>query len=430
MCTSPLKKRKANEVRKSDRLSLAYGRCLSRHGGFLPPIIVPTIVPEPFDRYTTVLNEVPNRYTQAGGGVRPWLDRELKHFDDRLVSQMVDMPYWHQHKLMSQLAILAHVYRWNYVPPAPEIYNITHCNLPLGIKRPFALLANHLQQPKCGSMWLTKYCNWTLKGKSDYELYQNVELTRENLQIVHNWLPAPMDKQLEQWISILILSEARGALVIEDLVSLIQIAEQKDVDAAIVKFDVLLKHLQEMTRVFNIEVIHRKLDKNYWREWVQPTFVWGLEENGERLEGASGLQIGALQVIDIALNVQGGSVMVKAAVSSRKYFPVEQRYFIDVLEAYRPKLRAFVLDSNVPDLMALYDACLSIITQFRKSHKARGAAYMAGDGSEKKLTTTGLSIEDNSKPVEIFKEDMEGRIKETSDARLTKSIATNNEHNP
>lgn len=172
-------------------------------------------------------------------------------------------------------------------------------------------------------------------------------------------------------------------------------------------------------KVFHREVRFRSLDKNLWREWVQPTFIWGPESgSGERLEGASGLQLGAVQCVDIALGVEGGSAMGKAVVESRKYMPKPHRLFLAALDAARNVVRDFVMGSRSNELERRYNDCIGIMARFRTSHQARGAAYIRGDASPKTITSTGLSLSGEGSAVRVFSEAMEERLRETTQSLL------------
>src|SRR5207249_10551257 len=111
-----------------------------------------------------------------------------------------------------------------------------------------------------------------------------------------------------------------------------------------------------------------------------------------RLQGASGLHIGAIQCVDIALGIRSESQMGKAAYESRKYYPLQHRNFLEVLDSTRSIIRDFVTESNDDGLRNLYNECIGIMDAFRVSHQVRGAEYLKGDNTPKKITSTGLSM--------------------------------------
>lgn len=397
----------------------AFSRYLSVEGGFLPSYVPLSTLPVRLAHYTEALDLLPATYSRDLGGVREWMDERFRNFNPDLLSEIATLNDPEQHKLLVVLSILAHTYRWDSVPAPRSAYETKTLQLPAGIEKPFFFLADLLDQPRCGTLWSTTISNWRMKGRRGGDSYRNEEMTLENLQIAHSWFPPPMHEQLERWVLVFTLMEARGAPVIRDLVALIEAAARENVPMSIDLFHNLSANLSRMIKVFHREIRFRSLDKNLWREWIQPTFIWGLESgSGEQLEGASGLQLGAVQCVDIALGVEGESAMGKAVIESRKYMPKPHRLFLAALDGAGNVVRDFVVRSRSNELKRQYNECISIMARFRTSHQARGAAYIRGDGSPKTITSTGLSLSGEESAVQVFDEAMEERLRETRQGLL------------
>lgn len=409
----------SDPTRAARAVTEAFSRYLSVEGGFLPSYVPLSTLPARLAHYTEALDLLPATYSRDLGGVRKWMDERFRDFDPDLLPEIATLNDREQHKLLVALSILAHTYRWDSVPAPRSAYETETLQLPAGIEKPFFFLTDLLDQPRCGTLWSTTISNWRMKGRRGGDGYRNDEVTMENLQIAHSWFPSPMHEQLERWVLIFTVMEARGAPVIRDLVALIEAAAREDVPASIDLFRSVSANLSRMMKVFHREIRFRNLDKNLWREWVQPTFIWGLESgSGERLEGASGLQLGAVQCVDIALGVEGESAMGKAVIESRKYMPKPHRLFLAALDGARNVVRDFVIRSRSDELERQYNDCIGIMARFRTSHQARGAAYIRGDDSPKTITSTGLSLSGEESAVQVFGEAMEERIRETTQSLL------------
>lgn len=403
---------------KTDRyhagnLERSYRKHLSNEGGFLPPFIPLSQLPATFNEYTRLLDELPRWYNVAAGGVRKWLDEQLRDFDYCLLKNIEALNDKQQHKLFMVLSLLAHCYRWNHMPPDPSGYHLKNIDFPDGLKIPFYFLADILEQPHCGTLYSTTTSNWTIKNRVGGEAYMNEEIRMDNLQLAHNLLLPPMDEQLERWLLTFTVMEAYGARAVKDIVALVKTVTERKVDDCLGIFRSLVSNIKLMITHFNKEIQFRKIDKNLWREWLQPTFIWGLEENGEKLEGASGLQLGAVQCIDIALGIPAKSVMGAAMVNSRKYMPAGHRDFFSHMDRCSNIIREFVIDTRNGELTGYYNQCIRMMTDWRESHKVRGKEYIKGDGTNKPVNSTGLSISIEDEPVQVFEIAMEERIAET-----------------
>ncbi|MEX0675199.1 MAG: hypothetical protein WD067_10520 [Gaiellaceae bacterium] len=118
------------------RARASYETELGTVGAFLPERTPPDRLAPPFTRYGDACLELPRRHPAEFGGVRRWLDDEFGAVDPPAVSALVDLPRSQQDELMTVLSFLAHAYRWDTIPPAPERFAERQIALPAGIEEP------------------------------------------------------------------------------------------------------------------------------------------------------------------------------------------------------------------------------------------------------------------------------------------------------
>lgn len=126
------------------RAHASYETELGTVGAFLPERTPPDRLAPPFTRYGDACLELPRRHPAEFGGVRRWLDDEFGAVDPPAVSALVDLPRSQQDELMTVLSFLAHAYRWDTIPPAPERFAERQIALPAGIEEPWTELARLL----------------------------------------------------------------------------------------------------------------------------------------------------------------------------------------------------------------------------------------------------------------------------------------------
>jgi len=405
-------------MNRINQLTRSYKKNLSAEGGFLPKKVPNCELPAKFEKYFKTINNLYLYYPNRNKSVRTWMNDIFHSFN--LEDEITKLSYWKKNKLLTVVTILCHAYRWDNLPPSKIRYEETSVNLPKGLEAPLILLSKLLNQPPCGSLWNTTICNWKIKNKLGGISYKNIDISMNNIEIAHTWFNNELHEQLEKWILIFVISEAKGAPIINKLVSLIQLCELKNDQAIIEEFKELNIYLAEFTRFFNEHIQFKKLDVKKWRSWIQPTFIWGLKsKDGELLEGASGLQLGITQCLDIALGVNNDSKIGKALKNSRKFMPTFHRQFLYDLEACKDIIRQYVLITSNTEIKIEYNKCLKHLSKFRKSHKIRGKEYIKGDHTKKTMTTTGLSIiAKDSNLMKDFEELMDIRINDTENLHI------------
>jgi hypothetical protein len=411
-----------NNTEIAKELHESYEKNMCKEGGFLPRVVPLTTLPDPFNIYVEAVDKIKYHYTRGSSGTRFWLNNEFRKFDQLLFSRIENLSNDQSDKLMSVLAILSHVYRWDKLPAYDHIHREEQLSIPDGINTPFRILTKKFNQPECGTLWNMNLCNWQLKTKSGGSLYLNQDLYIENMTSSHIWLEGTLSAQLEKWILVFVLIEARGAPAIQSIVKLVNCAIDKNHDSFIYHIDNVLSCIEKMINVFNQEISPTQIDHNLWREVIQPTFIWGLKDinSGCRLEGASGLQVGIIHCLDNALGIESNSEMAKAAMISREYMPIQHREFLGVLDKSKHIIRQYVQESSNIVVKEKYNKCLKLLSIFRSIHKGKGIKYIKGDGQDKMLTTTGLSIDKNSLPEASFRDLMQERLLETQASIIVK----------
>lgn len=400
----------------AELLTHSYATTMSHEGGFLPATVPLSQLPAPFDLYIRCLEPIKDYYAPGTGGTRRWLQVKLKDFDESWIQRLPELNREQSHKLLSVLTLLAHLYRWDMLPAAPEYYTLTQLDLPAGIQVPLKILAAQLKHPACGTMWSMVYCNWALKDRPGGSSYRNQDLRPEQMVVPHNWLDGELAQQLEQFIFSFVLTEAKGAPALQTIVDCVRFAAAGQRPAFVDSLKRLERHIGEINQLFIDIVNPHKIDYKRWREVIQPTFIWGLdsEQTGLRLEGASGLQVGIIQSLDAVLGLNAQSEMGQAAIRSRYYMPSHHQRFLAVLDRCRSIVRTFILTADDLEATAAYNRCIEKMKVFRAMHKAKGRQYIKGDGQPRTITTTGLSIQENYSAEQSFQILMKERIVETN----------------
>ncbi len=389
------------------------------HPSFLPLKVPHTQLPEPFNIYVNLLNNMHLWNSKDRGGVRSFLDNAL--LDVSFNNKQIDaLDYWEQEKLLSVLTMLAHCYRWNYLPPEPEEFLKHNMSFPDQLWKPLTYIADKLEHPHCGTLWSIMLMNFKVKGQAPGTNLQIDKISFQDLSLAHNWVCQEFQGQLEHWIKIFIMTEVVGTTANKACVQVLNAIEENDNELLGKALELLHESIIGITNVFNREVRGQKLNMAQWREHIQPSFIWGLKDSQSQslLEGASGLQIGCIQLMDLVLGVEMESTMGKAMMASRKYFPKHSRDLLDALEPFRSILKSYLIRINDQTLIHKYNQCLIALESYRVSHKQRGKAYIKGDGTSKSITTTGLSVQSSLEAIQQFDVDMEERIQETINEKI------------
>ncbi|GAL83663.1 hypothetical protein MYP_890 [Sporocytophaga myxococcoides] len=385
-----------------------------KHPSFLPEKVPHTRLPAPFDIYVDLLNHVYLWNSKDRGGVRSFLYNALSEVS--IDNKEIDaLDYWEQEKLLSVLTLLAHCYRWNYLPPEPDEFLKQNMNFPHQLWQSLSYVADKLEHPHCGTLWSIMLMNFQVIEQAPGTNLQIDKVNFQDLSLAHNWVCKEFQGQLEHWIKIFIMTEVVGTTANKACMQVLKAIIENDKDMLGKALELLYESIIGITTVFNREVRGQKLNMAQWREHIQPSFVWGLKDPQSQslLEGVSGLQLGCIQLMDLVLGLEMDSTMGRAMMASRKYFPKHSRDLLEALEPYRNKLKFYLKRKNDQDLNAKYNQCLEALESYRISHKQRGKAYIKGDGTSKSITTTGLSVQNSFDAIKQFDADMEERILET-----------------
>lgn len=384
------------------------------HPSFMPLKVPHTQLPEPFNIYVDLLNNVHLWNSKDQGGIRSFLYNAFSDvsYDNK---QIDALDYWEQEKLLSVLTMLAHCYRWDYLPPEPEEFLKQNMSFPDQLWKPLSYVADRLDHPHCGTLWSIMLMNFQVKGQAPGTNLQIDKITFQDLSLAHNWVCKEFQGQLEHWIKIFIMTELVGTTANKACIQVLNAITENDKEVLGKALELLHESIVGITTVFNREVRGQKLNMAQWREYIQPSFIWGLRDTQSQslLEGVSGLQIGSIQLMDLVLGLEMESTMGKAMMGSRKYFPKHSRDFLGALEPYRNNLKSYLKKINDLTLNEKYNLCIDALESYRVSHKQRGKAYIKGDGTSKSITTTGLSVQNSLEAITQFDEDMEERIQET-----------------
>jgi Indoleamine 2,3-dioxygenase len=183
------------------------------------------------------------------------------------------------------------------------------------------------------------------------------------------------------------------------------------------------RELERMSEPFMFNVRKANFSSDDFLTLIQPTTIWGLDEGEGVLEGASGPQIGALQIADSILGIDRSSAMGQAVLHSRKYLPARHRRFIEIFESYCPAVSAFVLAQNNPSLTEPFNACLDVMMGWRRMHQKRGAMNLKPQTTESNpsYVSSGGVIALKDERIARFEASMQDRMDETRAARAPAS---------
>jgi hypothetical protein len=403
----------------------AHSVHLTPHGGFLPSTTPLKVVSAPFQRYVDACDNLPAHLGDPPRGCRDWLDEEFSEFDPALLEQIDQMTVMEQSKLSTLLSVLGHGYRWNTIPALSNEFSLDSLALPRGLVEPWSCVSNALGQPMVGTLWSLLLCNWEIDGKDGGETYTREDLVYERMRVLHSFHGPPQDEQLRAFVLALVLTEGRGASIINGLIDLIESAAREDEEACIENFEGLIQALKSMSHVFMQLIKKRVLNPVTWLDNVQRPYVWGVkDQDGHPLEGPSGMQLGIMTCINTALDIRSDSPLAQSVLKSRMYLPTGHREFHAVFDAARPIIRDFVTKSQNTALRTGYNDALSVMALWKQMHHRRGAIYFKGDPNSKGMeTSTGLVVTEGESLSTHFEKSMEQRIIETEQSKIVTDVA-------
>lgn len=392
--------------------TLGYFKDFSAHPVFLPGANPNFQFSEPLNSYRDLLNSL----RSSNKGFRARID-EHQISCAETVEAISKLDLIHKEGFFTILSILCHCYRWNTLPASEDVYALESLDFPQYLWQPFCLLADSLNAPYCGSLYSTTTSNFLIKGLSGSASYDFSRIEFDDLEVPYNWLPDCYSAQLAHWVKVFVFTEMHGGHVNKACISIVEALSQPNLDARLLeeRLNILLQSIRSLTRVFGTYVRTSKLDVGLWRQMVQPVFIWGLAtqpNSTQRLEGASGLQVGCIQLLDWLLGIEMQSTMGRAMLNSRRYLPDRFREMFKNIEPCRRVLKKVLSENPNPSITSLYKECLEAVNAYRNSHLQRGKIYIRGDGQDKSITTTGLSIQKSNDAIKDFERDMIERIQE------------------
>jgi hypothetical protein len=382
-----------------------------RHPVFLPSRTPVTLRGTPWDAYCEILDGL-SSCNELGGSYRSYIEHHLPTSPP--LTSLDDWCRASRERLLSVLSLLCHCYRCDILPQ-PQVRQPWVPGFPKELWLPFRRLADLCDHPYCGSLYSTTYSNFDIYGIPPGTSYDPGGVTFNDLTVVHNWLRPTWAPQLDHWVKIFVFTELQGARANAACQALIEAAEAEDENAVKRYLDDLHEGITAIMSVFSHHVRGGVLDVALWREVVQPVFGWGLatdETDPHPLEGASGLQVGCIQLIDATLGIPMTSPMGIAAIGSRRYLPPWQRSVIEYAQAKSPSLLRIVQREG-STLFDGFARCVQRLAAYRLSHLARGKLYLRGDGSPKTLESTGLSLHHDSDLMVEFGNSMQAKIADT-----------------
>jgi hypothetical protein len=392
--------------------------------GFLPRRTPAETLPARWLAYLNAALELPERYHFVGADVRPWLSSIFARPVSDADAALKSLSEPEADKLETVIGVLSHAFRWGSAPPLPERYTETALTLPAGLADVWAAFGRSRGHPRVGNMFSMVLANWCLHDVPGHARYSPDELRTGEYSIAIPWIHGEKLSALTSFLATSIETEARGALAVQTAVKLIGAVKLEDAQMTSSLLTQLHLELERMSEPFMFNVRKANFSSDDFLTLIQPTTIWGLDEGEGVLEGASGPQIGALQVADSVLGIDRSSPMGQAVLHSRKYLPERHRRFIDLFEVHATSVSAFVLWKNEPALTEPFNACLDVMMGWRKMHQKRGAMNLKPQAAETKLSyaSSGGVIALEDERIKRFEAAMQDRMDETRAARVDPGI--------
>jgi hypothetical protein len=397
---------------------------LGGENGFLPRLTPADSLPGRWALYLQAGLELPGRYHVVGADVRPWLGFVFAAPVPDADAALEVLSESEADLLETVVGVLAHAFRWMNAPPAPERYLETAVTLPAGLADVWAAFGRSRGHPRVANMFSMVLANWHLHDVPGGETYRAEDLIAGAYTIAIPWLKDDKLSALTTFLATSIETEARGARAVKTAVQLIGAVRLEDLALVKALLGLLGRELERMSEPFMFNVRKAHFSSDDFLTLIQPTTIWGLDEGEGVLEGASGPQIGALQIADSVLGIDRSSPMGQAVLHSRKYLPTRHRRFIEVFETYCPAVSAFVHTQNDPALTEPFNTCLEVMMGWRRMHQKRGAMNLKPQAQDTKLSyaSSGGVITLEDERVARFEASMQDRMDETRAAQVPVAV--------
>lgn len=362
-------------------------------------------------------DELPGRYHGPDCDVRPWLaaafaagcaPHDLAALDPAALDD-----------LMVVVANLAHAYRWAAMPAPAGGHGQRRVELPVGLARLWGELATRLDVPRCGNLYHMVLHNWRVGDLPAGGEYATERLL-DGVAPRYPWLHGPEADELAAFAGAVVETEAHGVTAVDLAAPLFAAVSAGDARETAGLLERLAVVVAAIGRVFARAIRRQQVAPHTFLALIQPHFLWGVEHDGEVLEGASGAQTPTLQLLDAMLAVPRESPAARAALHSRAGLPPRHRRFLAAVDALGGELRALVERAGDPALTERYDACVRGLQHWRRVHQKRGALYLAGDPQRPVQTymSVGRVVEGTGDRAARFDAAMEAHIQETAQALL------------
>lgn len=402
-------------------LRAALDADLRRTLGFLPRQVPADVLPDEWQPWLNAARDLAERFT--GEGARAWLAASFSTESagmgpsDALAAAATNLPEPEADRLLTTLSVLGHAYRWDRVPPEPEEYQRTKIELPMGLAAPWAALCARYGHPRVGNLASMVTSNWRISGKRGGDGYDAVELLDGAADPAVLWLSGEKADALRAFLRTGIETEAAGARLVLTAVRLVESALARNAHRCGWLLERLHGELAAMGKPFKAYIQRQHFTGDDFLTLIQPATLWGIDEGEGILEGASGPQLGCLQVADAILGVSRASPMGESVMRTRRFLPARHRRFLECADVVGPQVRAYIRGSGDRQLAGLFNACASALKAWRLVHQKRGAMYLRSEtaGVAAAYTSTGGVVALEDERVARFEGAMQERITETDD---------------
>ena len=408
-----------------ESLISSLGDGITRQNGFLPNKVPGSPLPPSFNFYQRLVAELPNQLIPySNTSVRNWLKIELDNYEYILTIKDIDNLSIEQlNNALTILTILMQSYRWDRLPADPEVYSEDKVDFPEALYNPWKIVSCKLDLPLSNTYWSVIASNWQLNNKLAGDEYCYSDFS-ESTELLYTWLPDPYHNELKEFILSFVDMESTGAFAIASVLDTLNCGINKDNEGVIKNLKELNHYIQLMGHVFSKRIRKNKISLDHWRDIIHVPFAWGLiDESGIKREGASGMQLGSVAVLNSFFAIEEKSSLGSATRNSRIYLLPNQREFLAKLDTLGFFMKKYVQTYGGMDMISAFNECLNSLSRWRVSHQKRGILYLSHNVTkDTPQIATGLTIDPNKKTAsvaDIFESDMNERIQETIDAKLS-----------
>ncbi len=342
--------------------------------GFLPPEDPLSGLPESFGEWEQVGAVLPKLALTRH--IRPTIE-DLPPFPVKRLETLAE-----HERAMSLLSFLANMYV--FAPDHPVARSI-----PSNLATAWHGVACRLGRPPMLTYASQVMYNWRRFDRQD-----PVEVG--NLHMMLNFLGG-MD---EEWfVTIHVHIEAVAGRALSVLIPGQEAVSRGDADTVTRCLEAVTGTLHEMRAV--LERMTERCDPNTYYHRVRP-YMFGWKNNPElpegmvysgveayggkprQFRGETGAQSAVIYAADGFLGIEHGYDEMRAyLMEMRDYMPVQDRYFVETVEA-GPSVPAFILErgNGEPGLRDAYNAAVEALYEFRRLHIEYAAMYVLKPGQQ------------------------------------------------